>query len=181
MRKRSSALAREIRQSKPFHSARQEAALGLLKTVDLLRARLARVLDPWGVTDQQYNVLRILRGAGPEGLPTLDIADRMIEHAPGITRLLDRLEAKKLVVRQRCRTDRRRVLCTLAPAGKQLLSRMDAPIRRADDSLAMLAPTELATLTRILDRIRAGLSADDPPGDQADRASSSNSRKEYHR
>ncbi len=178
MRERSSALAREIRQKKPFHSARQEAALGLLKTVDRLRARMARVLEPWGVTDQQYNVLRILRGAGAEGLPTLDIADRMVEHAPGITRLLDRLEAKKLVTRERCRKDRRQVLCTLAPAGKRLLSRMDAPIRRADDSLAMLTDAQLATLIRILDTIRAGLSADDPPTDQADQASSSNARKE---
>ena len=175
MKERSSALAREIRQKKPFHSARQEAALGLLKTVDRLRARVARVLEPWGITDQQYNVLRILRGAGPEGLPTLDIAERMIEHAPGITRLLDRLEAKKLVARARCRKDRRRVLCTLAPPGERLLARMDAPVRRADDALAMLTDAELATLIRILDRIRAGLSAGES---SKARTTSSDTRKE---
>ncbi len=175
MKERSSALAREIRQTKPFHSARQEAALGLLKTVDRLRARVARVLEPWGVTDQQYNVLRILRGAGPEGLPTLDIAERMIEHAPGITRLLDRLEAKKLVARARCRTDRRQVLCTLAPPGKRLLARMDAPVRRADDALAMLTDAEVAALIRILDRIRAGLAVGDS---SKARSASSDARKE---
>ena len=140
---------------------------------------MARVLEPWGVTDQQYNVLRILRGAGAEGLPTLEIADRMIEQAPGITRLLDRLEAKKgSSPASDAGSDRRQVLCTLAPAGERLLSRMDAPIRRAEDSLAMLTDAQLATLIRILDTIRAGLSADDPPTDQADQASSSNARKE---
>jgi MarR family transcriptional regulator, organic hydroperoxide resistance regulator len=159
MRPPASALAREIRQKKPFHSARQEAALGLLKTVDLLRARFSSALEPYGVTVQQYNVLRILRGAGPGGLPTLEIADRMIEHAPGITRLLDRLEAKELVSRKRCAQDRRRVLCTLAAPGARLLSRMDAPVRRADDSLDMLTDPELSTLIRLLDRMRTGLAA----------------------
>ncbi len=95
-----SALAREIQQKRPFQSARQEAALGLLKTVDVLRLHISRVLEPFGVTDQQYNVLRILRGAGQDGLPTLEIAERMIERAPGITRLIDRLETKGLVSRE---------------------------------------------------------------------------------
>ena len=102
-----SALAREIQQRRPFQSARQEAALGLLKTVDLLRLHLSSVLEPFGVTDQQYNVLRILRGAGKDGLPTLAIAERMIERAPGITRLIDRLEKKGLVRRVRDPHDRR--------------------------------------------------------------------------
>ncbi|HWZ86101.1 MAG TPA: MarR family transcriptional regulator, partial [Thermoanaerobaculia bacterium] len=90
MAPKQSALAREIRQTKPFQSRRHEAALGLLKTVDELRQRTSSVLEPFGVTDQQYNVLRILRGAGGAGLPTLDIAGRMVERAPGITRLIDR-------------------------------------------------------------------------------------------
>ncbi|HTY42656.1 MAG TPA: MarR family transcriptional regulator [Thermoanaerobaculia bacterium] len=152
-----SALAREIRQTKPFRSKRQEAALALLKTVDRLRQRTGEVFEPFGVTDQQYNVLRILRGAGPAGLPTLDIAGRMIEHAPGITRLVDRLEKKGLVVRKRCATDRRQVFCVLAPAGATLLARMDAPVRRMDGLLSALSESQATTLVRLLDAVRAGL------------------------
>ena len=158
-----SALAREIQQGRPFQSARQEAALGLLKTVDVLRLHLSRVLEPFGVTDQQYNVLRILRGAGKDGLPTLAIAERMIERAPGITRLIDRLEKKGLVSRKRCTSDRRQVFCILAPAGARLLSRMDAPVARADEALGALSDADLKTLIRLLDAVRAGLSRADTP------------------
>jgi DNA-binding MarR family transcriptional regulator len=153
-----SALAREIRQSRPFRSRRHEAALGLLKTADLLRSRASKVIEPFGVTDQQYNVLRILRGAGKDGLPTLEISERMIERAPGITRLIDRLEKKKLVSRRRCATDRRQVFCLLAPAGARLLARMDAPVQRMDALLGSLGAADLETLIRLLDAIRAGLS-----------------------
>ena len=87
-----SQLKREIRQNRPFRSRSQEASLGLFRTADLLRRRFHAVLEPKGITQQQYNVLRILRGAGDGGLPTLTIAERMVERTPGITRLLDRLE-----------------------------------------------------------------------------------------
>ena len=133
-----SALAREIQQRRPFQSARQEAALGLLKTVDLLRLHLSSVLEPFGVTDQQYNVLRILRGAGKDGLPTL--------------------EKKGLVSRKRCTSDRRQVFCILAPAGARLLSRMDAPVSRCDEDFGVLGDADLKTLIRLLDAVRAGLS-----------------------
>jgi DNA-binding MarR family transcriptional regulator len=155
-----SALAREIRQKKPFRSARQEAVLGLLKTVDLLRRREAEVMEPFGVTDQQYNVLRILRGAGRDGLPTLDIAHRMIERTPGITRLIDRLEKKGLVVRRRCDVDRRQVYCVLAPAGSRLLARMDGPVSKMDALLAPLSNADVSTLIRLLDALRAGLASE---------------------
>lgn len=154
-----SALAREIQQTRPFQSARQEAALGLLKTVDGLRLHISRVLEPFGVTDQQYNVLRILRGAGKDGLPTLAIAERMIERAPGITRLIDRLEKKGLVSRKRCTSDRRQVFCILAPAGARLLARMDAPVAKSDEALGALGDADLKTLIRLLDAVRAGLAS----------------------
>jgi len=157
-----SSLAREIRQRRPFRSRRHEAALGLLKTADLLRTRASKVIAPFGVTDQQYNVLRILRGAGRDGLPTLEISERMIERAPGITRLVDRLEKKALVSRRRCARDRRRVYCVLAPAGARLLARMDAPVERMDDLLRALGTADLETLIRLLDAIRAGLSEPAP-------------------
>src|ERR687897_938950 len=101
MRDETSALQKEIRQTRPFQSRGQEAVLALMRTTDLARRVIGKVLEPYDVTAQQYNVLRILRGAGEAGLPTLDIADRMIEQAPGITRLIDRLEAKGLVRRER--------------------------------------------------------------------------------
>ncbi len=84
---RESQLQREIKQRKPFQSRAQEAAIGLLRTADTVRREIASVVEPHGITLQQYNVLRILRGAGALGLPTLEIAARMVEQAPGITRL----------------------------------------------------------------------------------------------
>ncbi len=96
---RKSRLQAEIRQTRPFASASEEASLALLRTSDRLARRIAAMVEPREITAQQYNVLRILRGSHPGRLPTLEIAERMIEQAPGITRLLDRLEAKGLVVR----------------------------------------------------------------------------------
>ena len=89
-----SQLQRELKQRKPFQSVAQEALLGLMRTTDMVRRQVAAVIEPHGITLQQYNVLRILRGGGTDGVPTLDIADRMIEQTPGITRLLDRLSRR---------------------------------------------------------------------------------------
>jgi DNA-binding MarR family transcriptional regulator len=151
-----SALQREIRQSRPFRSKRQEAALGLLRTADLVRRVLTSVLEPHGVTAQQYNVLRILRGAGSEGLPTLEIANRMVEQSPGITRLLDRIEAKGWVARERCPKDRRQMLCTITRAGLELLAQLDAPMDSVDDlALASMSESQISTLIRLLDKARA--------------------------
>jgi DNA-binding MarR family transcriptional regulator len=151
-----SALQREIRQRKPFRTPSQEAVVGLLRTTDRVRRTLAGVVEPRGVTLQQYNVLRILRGARPRGLPTLEIAARMVEHAPGITRLLDRLQAKALVRRQRRSQDRRQVMCRITPAGLRLLAGLDAGLQRADQStLGMLSRRDLRRLIALLDRIRA--------------------------
>jgi DNA-binding MarR family transcriptional regulator len=151
-------IVREIRQTRPFPTRSAEALVGLLRTADRVRRALALVIEPHGVTLQQYNVLRILRGAGADGLPTLDIAERMIESAPGITRLLDRLEAKKLVRRKRCERDRRQVLCWLEPAGFELLARLDTPVTAADKAmLSGLSQRRVAELIRLLDEVRAGL------------------------
>ena len=157
MKDEASALQREIQQTKPFSSKSQEGILGLLRTADVVRRFLGKVLEPFDVTPQQYNVLRILRGAGCQGLPTLSIGERMLEEAPGVTRLIDRLEAKGLVHRERSPQDRRQVLCWLTPEGKALVERIDAPMDAADDAtLGMLAPAEQTELIRLLDAIRAG-------------------------
>ena len=132
--------------------------MALLRTVDLLRRALAGVVEAHGITLQQYNVLRILRGAGAGGLPTLDVADRMIEQAPGVTRLLDRLEAKGLVRRKRRPEDRRQVLRFATPAALRLLDELEAPMDRADrEALGMLDPAHLDALIGLLDRVRSGL------------------------
>lgn len=130
--------------------------MALLRTADVVRRYIARVLEPYGITPQQFNVLRILRGAGPDGTPTLAIAERMIEEAPGITRLLDRLEAKGLVRRQRCPEDRRQVLCHATPAALDLLGRIDGAMDEADDTaLGTLCEEDKAQLIRLLDAVRA--------------------------
>jgi DNA-binding MarR family transcriptional regulator len=154
---KASAIQREIRQSKPFRTRSQEGVVALLRTADVVRRYIGRVLEPYGVTTQQYNVLRILRGAGPEGLPTLAISERMIEEAPGITRLLDRLEAKGLVRRERCPEDRRQVLCYATPTGLDLLGRIDGAMDSADDkALGTLSDEDKVQLIRLLDIVRAG-------------------------
>ncbi len=148
-------IVQELKQTRPFPSKAQEVAVSLMRTADVLRRLVGAVVEPKGITVQQYNVLRILRGAGKEGLPTLDIAERMIETAPGITRLIDRLETKKLVSRERCPTDRRQVFCRITKSGLTLLDKLDAPMLEATDSaLGHLKKHELASLIDLLDRTR---------------------------
>lgn len=129
--------------------------VALLRTTDLLRRRTAVVVEPHGITLQQFNVLRILRGGGDEGLPTLEVGERMVEQTPGVTRLLDRLEAKGLVRRQRCPKDRRQHLCWITAAGRDLLAALDyAVIRSAEDNLKGLGAKEQLMLLGLLDAVR---------------------------
>ena len=145
----------ELKQKRPFRTRHQEAAIALLRTADVVRRRIARVIEPRGITLQQYNVLRIIAGAGEGGIPTLEIAGRMIERTPGITRLLDRLEARRLVRRQRCPTDRRQVLCWLSESGRQLVQELDGPVNRADrDAVGRLVVADLDRLIGLLDAVR---------------------------
>ncbi|HXI21068.1 MAG TPA: MarR family transcriptional regulator [Gemmatimonadales bacterium] len=161
MTARATPVHREIKQRRPFPSPAQEAIVALFRTTDRLRRRIAQVLEPSGVTLQQYNVLRILRGAGEGGLPTLEIVERMIEQTPGITRLLDRLERKRLVSRERCPSDRRQVTCRITESGLTLLAGLDATVDRTDEELLGLEPAELRRFTALLDRIRGGLGEPD--------------------
>jgi DNA-binding MarR family transcriptional regulator len=139
-----------------FRSREQQATLGLLRTADAVKRSLAQVIEPHGITPQQYNVLRILRGAGADGLPTLTIGERMIEQTPGVTRLVDRLERKGLVVRVPCPKDRRRVFCKITPKGLDLLQELDDSVNRWDvQAVAVLQPSDLDSLINLLDRVRA--------------------------
>jgi DNA-binding MarR family transcriptional regulator len=139
-----------------FRSREQQATLGLLRTADAMKRSLAQVVEPHGVTAQQYNVLRILRGAGPDGLPTLSIGERMIEQTPGVTRLVDRLERKGLVDRKPCPKDRRRVFCRITSKGLELLTELDEPVNRWDSqAVSVLHPSDIDSLIALLDRVRA--------------------------
>jgi len=151
-----SALQTELRQRKPFQSAAHEAVVGLMRTADLIRRHATAVVEPHGITLQQFNVLRILRGAGDAGLPTLEVAERMIEQTPGVTRLLDRLESKELVRRQRCPKDRRQHLCWITAKGLALLEKIDMLATRApEESMKGLRHKDRVTFIRLMDAIRA--------------------------
>src|SRR5215218_8519756 len=126
-----SALQAEIVQRRPFHSIRAEVAVSILRTAALIERHFAQVVASSGITVQQYNVLRILRGAGSEGLPTLVIRDRMIHAAPGITRLLDKLEKAGLARRERTASDRRQVFCYITDQGRAIVDELDEEMREA--------------------------------------------------
>ncbi len=137
------------------HSRQREALLNILRSANYVRRTYSPVFELHGITAQQYNVLRILRGAGPGGLPTLDIIERMIDQAPGITRLLDRLEAKKLVRRERPPGNRRQVLCCVTKTGLDLLRTLDAPLKaQAVKALQRLKKSEIEELIRLLELTR---------------------------
>ncbi|HVX39758.1 MAG TPA: MarR family transcriptional regulator [Gemmatimonadaceae bacterium] len=147
----------EIAQRRPFHSIKAEVSVSILRTAALIERYFAQVVSQAGVTTQQYNVLRILRGAGAEGLPTLVIRDRMIHEAPGITRLLDKLEASGLARRERTSPDRRQVFCYITDKGLAVLNELEEEMRQADDVAAGdLSEDEMRTLVKLLERVRAG-------------------------
>jgi DNA-binding MarR family transcriptional regulator len=146
---------REVKQKHLTHSRQQDAVVSILRTANYLDRFCAPVFDQQGITSQQFNVLRILRGAGLGGLPTLEIAERMIEQAPGITRLLDRLEGKKLVRRERPSDNRRQVLCYITKPGLDLLQELETPVRdTVNQALHRLDASEIEELIRLLELAR---------------------------
>src|SRR5690348_8607649 len=153
----------EIRQNKPFRSRKQEGAIALLRTASVVRRAIARVIEPHGLSLAQYNALRIVRGAGTAGVPTLDIRDRMIEEGTTITRLLDRLEEAGLIRRERAVPDRRQVMCRVTDAGRKLLEKLDPIVDAADEAtMETLSKKDLEHLIALLDALRAANS----PGDR---------------
>jgi DNA-binding MarR family transcriptional regulator len=153
--KRRSLILKELKQRKPFRSLSQEAVVGLLRTADILRRGYYGVVEQAGISPQQYNVLRILRGAGASGLPTLEIANRLLEKSPGITRFIDQLERLGLIERRRNSSDRRQVFCMITKVGLDLIGEMDHPVDEWDhESLSMLSRKELNTLISTLDCVR---------------------------
>lgn len=123
-----SRLRDEIKQAKPFESLEQEAQLSIQRTAAVLDHAFADALKPHGITPTQYNVLRILRGAGAAGLCRNEVRDRLVAQVPDVTRLLDRMEEGGLVERERDTGDRRLVNTRITRAGLALLERLEDPI-----------------------------------------------------
>lgn len=150
-------ISAEIRQTRPFTSLEREVAVTLLRTGDVLHHAVDITLRPLGASQEQYNVLRILRGAGPEGLPTLEIAQRMIARSPNITRLVDKLIAKGLVQRNAVAGDRRVVRITATARGLELLEELNEAVDGMLVPLGTLAPRQLKELVTLLDAVRERL------------------------
>ena len=121
-------LRSEIKRKKPFAGAELEAFLSLQRTADALTRGLAEALKPAALSGPQYNILRILRGAGAGGCVCRELGERMVTRDPDITRLLDRLEARDLVARERGREDRRVVKTRITEKGLHLLESLEAPM-----------------------------------------------------
>lgn len=152
-----SKLQQELKKQRPFDSVEQEAALNVIRTNDQLQIRFSRLFREHGLTSSQYNILRILRGAG-KPLPILEIAQRTITVVPGITGLIDRLEQAGFVVRNRCTEDRRVVFVVLTELGVKTVAELDQPVLDLHHKLfSHLSATELQTLNRLLERAREGL------------------------
>jgi len=155
VRSRASAVQSEIRQTKPFRSSAQEATIALLRTASIVSRALARVVEPGGLSLAQYNALRIIRGAGTGGIPTLSIRERMIEEGTTITRLLDKLEDASLIRRERTFPDRRQVLCFVTDAGRKLLETLDPKVNSADEeAVASLSESQIDRFIELLDAVR---------------------------
>jgi DNA-binding MarR family transcriptional regulator len=154
-RARVSAVQREIGQARPFRSLNQEATIALLRTASVVNRAFARVVAPAGLSFAQYNALRIIRGAGAGGIPTLAVRDRMIEEGTTVTRLLDKLEKAGLIRRERSLPDRRQVFCHVTSAGKQLLGRLDRAVDALDEeAVGFLPAARVESLITLLDAIR---------------------------
>ncbi len=153
-----SALQREILQRRPFRSPAEEASLGVIRTASLVRRAISDVVAPYGISQPQYNVLRILRGAGSEGLPTLVVRDRMVDEAPGITRLVTKLARAGLVRRDRSTPDQRQVICYITQKGLSLLKTLDPLIVPAGErGVTGLSLREQHALIRLLDKVRLAI------------------------
>lgn len=149
-------LRHDLRQAKPFKSLCEEALLSIARSESVSRERLEQVLAPHGLSMTQYNVLRILRGAGQNGLCRNEIGERLISRMPDVSRLLDRMEAAGLVSRVRSAEDRRLVNTTLTAQGRTLVDDLDDPVAKVQaDQLGHMTEDQLKTLIDLLDLVRS--------------------------
>jgi len=155
-----SKIQEELKQTRPFGTIEEEALVSLTRTTSRLRHTVHQTFKTIGLTPTQYNVLRILRGAGEEGLRCSEVGERLVNDDPDITRLLDRLQKQKLVRRKRDAKDRRVIYTTITPEGLRLLKEMDPVVTdQAIKLLSHMGPEKLTALLTLLDEIRDGLPA----------------------
>jgi DNA-binding MarR family transcriptional regulator len=152
-----SRLQQELKQTKPFPSRAAEAFLGIVRTAAVLDHALNDAIRSYGITTTQYNVLRILRGAGKAGLCGRDVGERLVAQVPDVSRLLDRMVDMGLVSRERDAADRRHVTARITPKGLRLLETVQAPLLRIErERFGHLDAATLDTLIAALDAVRAG-------------------------
>ena len=145
----------ELKQTRPFKSPLEEAFVALQRTAALLEHALETELKPSGITATQYNVLRILRGAGEDGLCRHEVGQRMVRRVPDVTRLLDRLEETGLIARARGGDDRRYVTTRITAKGLESLAALDEVVARfLEQHMAPLQIDELQSLVSLLATLR---------------------------
>ena len=158
-KKQTTTLAEEIQQSRPFSSLQEEACLSLMRASADLSHGIDQFLKPFGITQSQYNVLRILRGAGAAGLGRNQIAERMVTPTPDASRLLDRLEESGWIRRKRGKDDRRQVTSYITAAGQKLLKKVDAPlVAFHKQQFPGLRQADLRQILKLLSSLRAATS-----------------------
>lgn len=145
----------ELKQARPWRSVAEETSLNIARTAAVLEHALAQALKPYRITPTQYNVLRILRGAGDAGLCRHEVGERLIRRVPDVTRLLDRMEELHLIARRRAGDDRRYVTTYLAPEGRALVDRLDEEICAIHHrQLGHLGEARLRQLVDLLTEVR---------------------------
>jgi DNA-binding MarR family transcriptional regulator len=148
-------LRTELKQTKPFRSLQHEALLSIQRTAAVVEHEFEADIKPYGITATQYNVLRILRGAGVDGLCRNEIRDRMLRRVPDVTRLLDRLEEMALVTRARTGDDRRFVTTRITQSGLAILATLDPLVDEVNArQVARLDKAQLRTLIDLLAEVR---------------------------
>ncbi len=148
-------LQQEVQKKNPFELPEEEAYLNLLRTQETLYDHFSKMFKRYGITQPQYNVLRILRGIGGDGVRTLDLVKPMVNRVPDITRLVDRLERAGLISRNQTKEDRRVVLVSITQKGLELLEKLDEPVQfELKKQLSHLEPGELETLNQLLLKAR---------------------------
>jgi DNA-binding MarR family transcriptional regulator len=151
-------LQQEIHQTKAIRLLEEEATLNIVRTADVLMLALSGVLKAYLLSETQYNVLRILRGAGEDGASCKDIGSRLVARDPDITRLMDRLEQRGLVTRDRARQDRRVVTHRLTKAGLELANELDRPIEALHrKTMGHMTAGKLRDLVGLLEEVRSGV------------------------
>ena len=151
-----SALQAELKQTRPFKSLQEEALLSITRTAAVIEHAVAQALRPHAITPTQYNVLRILRGAGSDGLCRLEVGERLVRRVPDVTRLLDRMEDSGLIARRRGKDDRRYVATYIMPKGLDLLAAIDKEICQIhNEQLGHVDARSLRLLVDVLAQVRA--------------------------